>query len=133
MHLFLPHTVVLDLYILKSCCFFYLITRYAQKTISQKKIVKTLMVHNNKKIIKFHASEVENIVIRYATRVHNMPNGLLIEEFDALKDPELCETLNVQVVADFITITFYKQENENSILRRELIPSHAIEHIWVKG
>ena len=40
------------------------------------------MVHNNKKI-KFHASEVENIVIRYATRVHNIPNGFLIEEFDA--------------------------------------------------
>ena len=68
------------------------------------------MVPNNKKIIKFHASEVENIVIRYATRVHDTPNGFLIEEFDALKDPELCETVNVQVVADFVTITFYKQE-----------------------
>jgi hypothetical protein len=90
------------------------------------------MVHNNKKI-KFHASEVENIVIRYATRVHNIPNGFLIEEFDALKDPQYCETVNVQVVADFVTITFYKQEKENSIIRRELIPSHAIEHIWLKG
>lgn len=89
------------------------------------------MINNNKKIIKFHGSEVENIVIRYATRVHNMPNGFLIEEFDALKDPQLCETLNVQVVADFVTITFYKQEKENSVLRRELMPSHAIEHIWV--
>jgi len=86
---------------------------------------------NNKKIIKFHASEVENIVIRYATRVHNTPNGFLIEELDALKDPEICETVNVQVVADFVTITFYKQEKENSILRRELIPSHMIERIWV--
>ena len=89
------------------------------------------MVPNNKKIIKFHASEVENIVIRYATRVHNTPNGFLIEEFDALKDPEVCETVNVQVVADFVTITFYKQEKQNSILRRELIPSHTIERIWV--
>jgi hypothetical protein len=88
------------------------------------------MVPNNKKI-KFHASEVENIVIRYATRVHDTPNGFLIEEFDALKDPELCETVNVQVVADFVTITFYLQEKENSILRRELIPSHAVERIWV--
>jgi hypothetical protein len=88
------------------------------------------MVSNNKKI-KFHASEVENIVIRYATRVHDTPNGFLIEEFDALKDPELCETVNVQVVADFVTITFYLQEKENSILRRELIPSHAIQCIWV--
>lgn len=89
------------------------------------------MVSNSKKIIKFHASEVDNIIIRYATRVHNTPNGFLIEEFDAAKDPQVCETLNVQVVADFVTITFYKQEKENSILRRELIPSHAIERIWV--
>lgn len=88
------------------------------------------MVSNNKKI-KFHASEVENIVIRYATRVHDTPNGFLIEAFDALKDPELCETVNVQVVADFVTITFYLQEKDNSILRRELIPSHAIERIRV--
>jgi len=87
------------------------------------------MVDNNKKIIKFHGSNVENIVIRYATRPHNMPSGFLIEEFDALKDPQVCETLNVQVVADFVTITFYRDENENYIIRRELIPSHAIEHI----
>jgi hypothetical protein len=89
------------------------------------------MTDINKKIIKFHGSEVENIVIRYATRVHNMPNGFLIEEFNALKDPQLCETLNIQVVADFATVTFYRSEKENSIIRRELIPSHAIEHIWI--
>jgi hypothetical protein len=77
------------------------------------------MVHNNKKIIKFHGSEVENIAIRFATRVHNMPNSFLIEEFDALKDPQLCETINVQEVADIVTITFYKDEQENSILSRE--------------
>jgi hypothetical protein len=88
------------------------------------------MTRINKKI-KFHALEVENIIIRYATRVHNMPNGFLIEEFDALKDPQACETLNVQVVADFATITHYRDERENSVIRRELIPSHAIEHIWV--
>lgn len=56
----------------------------------------------------------------------------MIDEFDALKDAEPCETINVQVVADFVTITFYRNENENSIIRRELIPSHAIQHIWVK-
>jgi len=102
------------------------------KTILQRNTIKTEMVDNNKKIIKFHGSEVENIVIRYATRVPSEPNGFLIEEFDALKDPEVCETLNVQLVADFVTITFYRNENENSILRRESIPSHAVEHIWVK-
>jgi hypothetical protein len=89
------------------------------------------MTHINKKIIKFHGTDVENIVIRYATRVHNMPSGFLIEEFNALKDPQLCETLNVQVVADFATITFYRDEKENSVIRRELIPSHTIEHIWI--
>ena len=90
-----------------------------------------VMKQKNKKIVKFHGSVVENIVIRYATRVHNMPSGFLIEEFDALKDPQLCQTINSQVVADFVTITFYKDEQENSIIRRELIPSHAVEHIWV--
>ena len=89
------------------------------------------MVDNDKKIIKFHGSRVENVIIRYATRVHNVPSGFLIEEFDALKDPQVCQTLNLQVVADFVTITYYKDEQENSILHRELIPSHAIEHIWV--
>jgi hypothetical protein len=88
------------------------------------------MTYTNKKI-KFHGLDVENIIIRYATRVHNMPNGFLIEEFDALKDPQDCETLNVQVIADFATFTYYRDEKENSIIRRELIPSHAIEHIWV--
>jgi hypothetical protein len=88
------------------------------------------MIEITKKI-KFHGSEVENIVIHYATRVHNIPNGFLIEKFDALKDPQLCETLNVQVVADFVTVTFYRNEKENSIIRRELIPSYAIEHIWI--
>lgn len=60
-----------------------------------------------------------------------MPNGFLIEEFDALKDQQLCESLNVQVVAEFVTITFYRDEKENTVIRRELIPSHGIEHIWV--
>ena len=101
------------------------------KTILRKNTLVKVMEHSIKKIIKFHGTVVENIVIRYATRVHNMPNGFLIEEFDALKDPQSCQTLNSQVVADFVTITFYKDEQENSILRRELIPSHAIEHIWV--
>jgi hypothetical protein len=86
----------------------------------------------NKKIFKFHGSEVENIIIRYAAKQHDKPDTAVIEEYDAKKDPEPCETINVQVVADFVTITYYRNENENSIIRRELIPSHSIEHIWVK-
>ena len=88
---------------------------------------------NNKKAFKFHGSEVENIIIRYVVRQYDKPGIVEIEEFDALKNPEPCETINVQVVADFVTLTFYRKESENSIIRRELIPLHAIERIWVKG
>ena len=91
------------------------------------------MINNNKKAFKFHGSEVENIIIRYVVRQYDKPGIVEIEEFDALKNPEPCETINVQVVADFVTLTFYRNESENSIIRRELIPSHTIERIWVKG
>jgi len=87
---------------------------------------------NNKKVFKFHGSEVENIIIRYTVRRYDKPGKVVFEEFDAIKNPEPCETINVQVIADFVAITFYRKESENSIVRRELIPSHAIEHIWVK-
>ena len=83
------------------------------------------------KIIKFHGAEVNNVIILYSIRPYSKPVTVVIEEFDALKDVERCETINVQVVADFVTITFYKQESSNSILRRELIPTQAVEHIWV--
>jgi hypothetical protein len=84
-----------------------------------------------RKIIKFHGAEVNNVIILYSIRPYSKPVTVVIEEFDALKDPERCETINIQVVADFVTITFYKQESSNSIIRRELIPTHTVEHIWV--
>jgi hypothetical protein len=83
------------------------------------------------KIIKFHGAEENNVIILYSIRPCSYPVTVEIEEFDALKDPERCETINIQVVADFITITFYKQESSNSIIRRELIPTHTVEHIWI--
>jgi hypothetical protein len=83
------------------------------------------------KIIKFHGAEVNNVIILYSIKPYSKPVTVVIEEFDALKDPEHCETINIQVVADFVTITFYKQESSNSIIRRELIPTQAVEHIWV--
>ena len=89
------------------------------------------MNSNKKVIVKFHGTEVGNVVILYAIRPFAKPITEIIEEFDALKVRETCETINVQVVSDFITITLYKQESTNSIIRRELIPLHAIEHIWV--
>jgi hypothetical protein len=89
------------------------------------------MNHSKKIIVKFHGTEVANIIILYAIRPKSNPITEIIEEFNASMVHEACEIINVQVVADFVTITLYKQETTNSILRRELIPLHAIEHIWV--
>jgi len=53
-------------------------------------------------------------------------------EFDASKIKGKFETINIQAVADYIAITFYKEEHSNLILQREMIPAHRVEHIWVK-
>jgi hypothetical protein len=86
----------------------------------------------DKKVIKFHGNEVENVTILYSIRHKTKPIITRMEEFDALRDARPCESINIQVVADFVTITFYKQESTNSITSRELIPLHATEHLWVK-
>jgi len=91
------------------------------------------MNHSKKTIVKFHGTEVANIIILYAIRPKANPITEIIEEFNASMVREACEIINVQVVADFVTLTFYRKESENSIIRRVLIPSHAIERIWVKG
>jgi hypothetical protein len=84
-----------------------------------------------KKTIKFHGLEVANVIIRYSQREVNKPDATKMEEFDAAKDPQICETVNIQVVSDFVTITFYKNESDNIIIGRELIPTFVVEHIWV--
>jgi hypothetical protein len=85
------------------------------------------------KIIKFHGTQVKNIIVHYSTKQKTEPAAEeVIEEFDALKSQEQCETINIQVVADYITITFYREESSNSIIRRELIPTYAVQHIWVE-
>ena len=84
-----------------------------------------------KKTIKFHGLEVANVIVRYSRREINKPDTINIQEFDATKDPQIYETVNIQVVSDFVTITFYKNESENIIIRRELIPTSVVEHIWV--
>jgi hypothetical protein len=89
------------------------------------------MNSTRKVIVKFHGTEVGNVIILYTIRPHSKPITEIIEEFDALKVQDICETINVQIVADFVTITLYKQESINSIIRRELVPIHAIQHIWV--
>jgi hypothetical protein len=85
-----------------------------------------------KKTIKFHGLAVANVIVRYSQREVNKPDAIKIEEFDAAKDPQICETVNIQVVSDFVTITFYKNESDNIIIRRELIPTFVVEHIWVR-
>ena len=95
-------------------------------TISRDRLLK------NKKVIKFHGNEVENVTILYSIRPNMKPITTKMEEFDALKDPRPCKSINIQIVADFVTITFYKQESTNSIMSRELIPLHATEHLWVR-
>lgn len=84
-----------------------------------------------KKTIKFHGLEVANVIVRYSQREVNKPEAIKIQEFDAGKDPQICETVNIQVVSDFVTITFYKNESDNIVIRRELIPAFIVEHIWV--
>jgi hypothetical protein len=87
---------------------------------------------NREKTIKFHGTEVANIIILYAVKPRSRGDKETLEEFNAAKNPEICETLNIQVVADYITITFYREESSNSIIRRELIPTHLVQHIWVQ-
>jgi len=82
------------------------------------------------KTVKFHGLEVDNVVVQYLHKTHDKPEA--VEEFDAAKDPEPCETVNIQVVSEFVTVTFYRNEKANSIIKRELIPTYRVEHIWVK-
>jgi hypothetical protein len=88
------------------------------------------MAESNK-TIKFHGLAVANVIVRYSQREVNKPDTIKMEEFDAAKDPQICETVNIQVVSDFITITFYKNESDNMVIGRELIPTSVVEHIWV--
>ena len=89
------------------------------------------MSQSRKKTVKFHGLEVENVIVRYSQKEYHKPESIKIEEFDAENDTQLCQTVNIQVVSDYVTISFYRNESNNEIIRRELIPSHAVEHIWV--
>jgi hypothetical protein len=89
------------------------------------------MNENKKKVIKFHGTEVKDIRIHFLQSQNKNPKTNVIKEFSALNSSENCETINVQVVADFVTITFYQNESANIVLKRELIPTHTVEHIWI--
>lgn len=84
------------------------------------------------KIIKFHGTRVDNVIIHYMRRSWDNPEMIAVSEFNTSKITGKFETINIQAIADYITITFYKQERSNLILRREMIPAYKVEHIWIK-
>lgn len=82
--------------------------------------------------IKFHGVRVKNVIITHLRRtsVSSMVEKLDISTTKYERN-ESIETINVQVVAEYLTITYYKDEAANVIINRELIPTHSIEHIMV--
>lgn len=82
--------------------------------------------------IKFHGVGVKNVII---THLRRTSDSSMIEKLDIsttkYERNESIETINVQVVAEYVTITYYKDEAANVIINRELIPTHSIEHITV--
>ena len=92
-------------------------------------IPKTSRRSGKNRIIKFHGTEVSNVIIHYTKRSKVNPENVVIKEFDSSKLKGQFETVNIQVIADYITITFYKQEHSNLTLQREMIPANRVEHI----
>lgn len=84
------------------------------------------------KTIKFHGSEVRNAIIHYLSKGTKKPHTEKLVEFNAARSEVSCEAINIQIVADFVTITFYKDERSNQMIRRELVPSQLIQYIWIE-
>lgn len=86
----------------------------------------------NETSIKFHGIQVKNVII---THLRHTSTSSTVEKLDIsttkYERNQFIETINVQVVAEYVTITYYKNEAANMIINRELIPSHSIEHIMV--
>lgn len=82
--------------------------------------------------IKFHGVRVKNVII---THMRRTSDSTMVERLDIsttkYERNESIEAINVQVVAEYVTITYYKDEAANIIINRELIPTHSIEHIAV--
>lgn len=82
--------------------------------------------------IKFHGVRVKNVII---THIRRTSDSTKVEKLDIsttkYERNESIETINVQVVAEYVTITYYKDEATNIMMNRELIPTHSIEHIAV--
>ena len=86
----------------------------------------------NETSIKFHGVQVRNVIITHLSRTSTSNT---VEKLDIsttkYERNQSVETINVQVVAEYVTITYYKSEAANMIINRELIPTHSIEHIMV--
>jgi len=82
--------------------------------------------------IKFHGVKVKNVII---THLRRTSNASTVEKLDIstakYERNQTVDTINIQVVAEYVTITYYKDEAANIIINRELIPTHSIEHIMV--
>ena len=90
-------------------------------------------MNNNTKIIKFHGTEVKNIILQHLVKDNSSQDSKeVINEFNGVNSEQQCETINVQVVAEYVTITFYKKESSNTIIKRELIPTHRVQHIQIE-
>ena len=90
-------------------------------------------MNSNTKIIKFHGTEVKNIIIQHLVKENSSQDRKeVFNEFNAVNTEHQCETINIQVVAEYVTITFYKKESSNSIFKRELIPTHRVQHIRIE-
>ena len=82
--------------------------------------------------IKFHGVRVKNVIITHMRRTSDSTKVEKLDIFTTKYERnESIETINVQVVAEYLTITYYKDEAANIIMNRELIPTHSIEHIAV--
>lgn len=84
----------------------------------------------NETSIKFHGVQVKNVIITHLRRTSTSVEKLEISA-TTYEQKQSIETINVQVVAEYVTITYYKNEAANMIINRELIPTHSIEHIMV--
>ena len=82
--------------------------------------------------IKFHGVQVRNVIITHLKRTSNASTVERLDIATANRErTQIIETINVQVVAEYVTVTYYKDEAANVIINRELIPTHSIEHIMV--
>jgi hypothetical protein len=82
--------------------------------------------------IKFHGVCVKNVVITHLKRTSDAST---VEKLDILASEyerkQAIDTINIQIVAEYVTVTYYKDEAANVIISRELIPTHSIEQIMV--